>query len=72
MDSLLMGSTVGTPWYCAYVRSTIGAVANVESAKQYIYIMKLLMKDHIFRSRKNRKLDCSYLYCWKGMSQLEW
>jgi hypothetical protein len=36
MDSLLTGSRVGTPWYCAYVRLTIGAAAKIEGAKQQI------------------------------------
>ena len=34
MGSLLTGSRVGTPWYCAYSRLTIGVAAKIEGAKQ--------------------------------------
>ena len=60
MVSLMDGSTIGTPWYLAYVRSTIGGEAKTELEGVKQQIKK--MKDHIIRSR-NRKLACFYL-CW--------
>ena len=44
---------------------------RVKKILQEVTIGPDTTQEHIFRSR-NQKLDCSYLYCWKGMSQLEW
>lgn len=63
MVSLLTGSRVGTPWYCAYVRLTIGAsAAKIEGEKKQMYEMNF-MKGHIFQVRSgNRELVFSPIY----------